>query len=69
MLRVIESLVPGKSVLHMEFTTAGDQIWISARDDNRVIAYDTKTFARLAELPAQSPSGIFFTWRARKMGL
>jgi protein NirF len=68
-LRVIESLVPGKSVLHMEFTTAGDQIWISARDDNRVIAYDTKTFARLAELPAQSPSGIFFTWRARKMGL
>jgi protein NirF len=68
-LRVIESLTPGKAVLHMEFTTAGDQIWISARDDNRLIAYDTTTFARLAELPARSPSGIFFTWRARKIGL
>ncbi len=27
------------------------------------------TFSRLAELPAESPSGIFFTWRAQKIGL
>jgi protein NirF len=56
-------------VLHMEFTARGDEVWISARDDNRVLVYDTVSFARLAELPVQSPSGIFFTWRAQKMGL
>lgn len=68
-LKVVESLKPGRAVLHMEFTTTGDEVWISARDDDRVVVYDTATFARLAELPARSPSGIFFTWRAQKMGL
>lgn len=68
-LEVVETLKPGKAVLHMEFTTGGGEIWISARDDDCVVVYDTTTFARLAELPAQSPSGIFFTWRAQKMGL
>jgi protein NirF len=68
-LKVVETLKPGKAVLHMEFTTAGEEVWISARDDDRVVVYDTATFARLAALPAQSPSGIFFTWRARKIGL
>lgn len=68
-LQVIESLTPGKAVLHMEFTTTGNEVWISARDDNRIVVYDTSTFSRLAELPAESPSGIFFTWRAQKIGL
>ena len=69
MLQVVETLKPGKAVLQMEFTTGGEEVWISARDDDRVVVYDTATFARVAELPAQRPSGIFFTWRARKMGL
>lgn len=68
-LNVIESLKPGRTVLHMEFTARGDEVWISARDDDRLVVYDTATFARRAELPAQSPSGIFFTWRAHRIGL
>jgi protein NirF len=68
-LKVVESLKPGKAVLHMEFTTGGEEIWISARDDNRVVVYSTGSLAPIAELSAQSPSGIFFTWRAQKMGL
>jgi protein NirF len=68
-LKIVESLNPGRAVLHMEFTSGGDEVWISARDDNRVIVYDTVTFAAIAQVSAQSPSGIFFTWRARKMGL
>jgi protein NirF len=68
-LKLVESLEPGKTVLHMEFTARGDEVWISARDSNRVVVYDTSDFRKLAELPAQSPSGIFFTWRARKIGL
>jgi protein NirF len=68
-LKIVESLKPGRTVLHMEFTARGDEVWISSRDDNRVVVYDTERFARVAELEAESPSGIFFTWRAHRIGL
>ena len=67
--RVIHQLTPGKGVLHMEFTPRGEQIWISVRDENRVDIYDTRTLQRIATLPAQAPSGIFFTHRAHQTGL
>jgi protein NirF len=68
--KVVQTLQPGKAVLHMEFTPRGDEhVWISARDDNRVVVYDTASFANSAELPAQNPSGIFFTSRAARIGL
>ncbi len=66
--KVVQSLSPGKAVLHMEFTPRGENVWISARDDNRVVVYDTASFSKLAELPAQNPSGIFFTSRAARIG-
>ena len=66
--KVVQTLSPGKAVLHMEFTPRGEHIWISARDDNRVVVYDTASFVKLAELPAQAPSGIFFTSRAARTG-
>ena len=66
--KVVQTLSPGKAVLHMEFTPRGENVWISARDDNRVVVFDTASFAKLAELPAQNPSGIFFTSRAARVG-
>jgi protein NirF len=66
--KVVKTLAPGKAVLHMEFTPRGEQIWISARDDNRVLIYDTATFTKLGELDVQAPSGIFFTSRANRTG-
>ncbi|MBC7858984.1 MAG: protein nirF [Burkholderiaceae bacterium] len=66
--QVVKRLEPGKAVLHMEFTPRGEEVWISARDDNRVMVYDTASFAPRAELPAQAPSGIFFTARAARTG-
>lgn len=68
-LSVIQTLKPGKAVLHMEFTPRGEQVWISVRDENRVDVYDTNTFERLVTLTADTPSGIFFTARAHKLGL
>ncbi|NIC06466.1 cytochrome D1 domain-containing protein [Billgrantia bachuensis] len=68
-LEVIETLAPGESILHKEFTPRGEHIWISARDSNQVVIYDTRTFEELARLPAESPSGIFFTHRAHQIGL
>jgi protein NirF len=66
---VIRTLKPGKGVLHMEFTPRGEAVWVSVRDSDVVQVYDTRTFARIAELPAVKPSGIFFTARAHRTGL
>jgi protein NirF len=68
-LEVVHSLQPGKAVLHLEFTPRGEQVWISVRDADRVDVYDTATFARLATLPVEKPSGIFLTARANRIGL
>ena len=66
--RVAQTLEPGKAILHLEFTPRGEAVWISARDDNRVLVYDTSTLTRVASLDADSPSGIFFTSRAARIG-
>ncbi|CAN5802947.1 heme d1 biosynthesis protein NirF [soil metagenome] len=65
---IVKHLEPGKAVLHMEFTPRGEAVWISARDDNRVVVYDTTSFAKRTELAAAAPSGIFFTHRAARIG-
>jgi protein NirF len=68
-LALIKTLTPGKAIMHMEFTATGDEIWISARDDDRVVVYDTRTFTKQSELVARHPSGIFLSWRADRIGL
>jgi protein NirF len=65
---VLRTLEPGQAVLHLEFTPRGEEVWISARDSDRVVVYDTATFERRATLAADKPSGIFFTARAARMG-
>ncbi len=67
-LALVRTLEPGKAVLHMEFTPRGEAVWISSRDDHRVSVIDTQTFATTAKLDIDSPSGIFFTSRAARMG-
>jgi len=39
------------------------------RDDDRVLVYATADYRRLAELPVDKPSGIFFSARAHRIGL
>ena len=68
-LTIASTLSPGKAILHMEFTPRGEHVWISARDDDRLNVYDTRTLERIATLPADKPSGIFFTARANRIGL
>lgn len=68
-LAVVDSLTPGPGVLHMEFTPRGREVWVSVRDADQVHVYDAATRTRLAVLPAEKPSGIFFTSRAHRIGL
>ena len=68
-MKIIKTYNPGRAVLHMEFTPRGEQVWISVRDRNVVEIYDTRTMEKITEIPANTPSGIFLTARASKMGL
>ena len=65
---IVQTLEPGKAVLHMEFTPRGEAVWISSRDDNRVSVIDTHSFELRQRLDVPAPSGIFFTSRAARMG-
>jgi protein NirF len=66
--QIERTLQPGRAVLHLEFTPRGEAAWVSSRDDNKVVIYDTATLQAITELPASSPSGIFFTQRAGRIG-
>jgi protein NirF len=66
--QIVKTLEPGKAVLHMEFTPRGEAVWISSRDADRVSVIDTDSFDTLTTLSLPSPSGIFFTSRATRMG-
>ncbi len=68
-LDVIHEFKPGKAVLHMEFTPRGEEVWVSVRDDDKVMVYDTATFREITQLDIKKPSGIFFTARAHRTGL
>jgi len=67
--KVVRELSPGDAVLHLEFTPRGHEVWISARDSDRVVVYDTHTFEKRATLAADKPSGIFLAARAHRIGL
>ena len=67
-MQVVRELRPGRAVLHLEFTPRGEQVWISSRDDGAVVVYDGASYAELARLPAESPSGIFLTSRGAMTG-
>jgi len=67
-LAVVRTLAPGRGVLHMEFTPRGEAVWLSARDDDQVVVYDTRTLQRGAALDIAKPSGIFFTHRSGRLG-
>ena len=66
---VIAELSPGKAVLHMEFSARGEEVWVSARDSDAVVIYDTRTLQEKGRLVAHEPSGIFMAWPAHQMGM
>lgn len=66
--KLVKTLQPGKAILHLEFTPRGEEVWVSARDSHEVSVIDTASFRTVSVMPADSPSGIFFSSRANRMG-
>lgn len=67
-MEISHTLQPGRGILHMEFLSKGNEVWLSARDDNKVWVYDTASKQPITSLDSASPSGIFFTTRAGRSG-
>lgn len=67
--KLVKQLTPGKGVLHMEFEPRGEEVWLSVRDKNKVKVYDTRDFSVTSEISADTPSGIFLSYRAQRTGL
>ncbi|MGO8740181.1 cytochrome D1 domain-containing protein [Rhodoblastus sp.] len=67
-LEVVHSFVAGPTVLHLEFLPRGHEVWISVRDADRVDVMDVRRRQKVAEIPAQKPSGVFFAARAHRLG-
>lgn len=67
--KIIKQFQPGKGILHMEFTPRSEHVWVSVRDNDEIVIYDTQTLEEVKRLPAKKPSGIFFTSRAHRIGL
>jgi protein NirF len=68
-LQVIKTMKPGKAVLHLEFTPRGEAVWVPVRDQNKIVVYDTESFEAVGAIPAEKPSGVFFTTRAARIGM
>ncbi|HHV47983.1 MAG TPA: protein nirF [Rhodocyclaceae bacterium] len=66
--KVVSQLEPGKGILHMEFTPRGEHVWLSARDDHKILIYSTETLTQIGDIKADAPSGIFFSSRAHRIG-
>jgi len=67
--KIVKQFKLGKAILHMEFSPRGEQVWVSVRDENRIDVFNTHSLEKITSLPAKTPSGIFFTWRAGRIGL
>lgn len=59
--RVVHTFKPGHGVMHMASTPDGREMWISLRDENKVVIHDANTHERIGEIQALAPSGIFLT--------
>ncbi len=67
--QISKTFEAGKGILHMEFSSRGETVWVSVRDENRIDIYDTACDCVVKSLSADKPSGIFMTHRAHQIGL
>lgn len=68
-LTVKKTIDVGAGALDPQFTPKGEAVYISVREEDKIVVYDTDTFKLLKEFPSHKPSGVFCSDRAAKFGL
>ena len=60
----------GKRALHAEYNMDGSYVFVSVWDANKLLIYDTMTFALVGSIEnVTTPTGIFGAWRVHVPGL
>ncbi|MDH4099581.1 MAG: protein nirF [Nitrospirota bacterium] len=68
-LSVVKTIKVGEGAIHPQFTPKGEAVYVSVMDEGKVVVYNSATYEKIKEFPAQRPSGIFCTSRAHQFGL
>jgi len=58
----------GRKIYHLSFSPRGDEVYVSANEDNRFIVIDAGSRKITGDYAIPSPSGIFGPWRAFQIG-
>lgn len=68
-LSVKDRIDAGKGAIDPQFTAKGESAYVSVREEDRVVVYDTDTKKVIREFKVRRPSGIFSSYRAGQFGL
>ncbi|MEW6775064.1 MAG: cytochrome D1 domain-containing protein [Bdellovibrionota bacterium] len=66
--KVTRTIEAGKKIYHLVFSPRGDEVYVSANQDNRFLVFDASSKRLKREFHVESPSGIFGPWRAYQIG-
>lgn len=68
-LAVKDRIDAGRGAIDPQFTAKGESAYVSVREEDRVIVYDSDTKKVIREFKVKKPSGIFSSYRAGQFGL
>lgn len=68
-LEVIKTLKVGPAALHPEFTARGAYLFVSSWKGNKVVIFDGRTYEKVKEIPAITPTSILNSGRGHEVGL
>ncbi len=68
-LEVVKKLNVGPGAVHPEFTARGVYLYVSSWGGNKVVVFDGKTFKKIKEIPAKTPTSIINSGRTHENGL
>jgi len=66
--KVVHTIEAGRKIYHLVFSPRGDEVYVSANQDDRFLVFDASSKRLKREFHLKSPSGIFGPWRAYQIG-
>ncbi len=68
-LKVVKKLEVGPGALHPEFTAKGAYMYVPSWGGNKIVVFDGRTFKKIKEIPATTPTSIINSGRTHENGL
>ncbi len=68
-LEMVKELKVGPGAVHPEFTAKGAYLYVSSWGGNKVVIFDGRTFEKIKEIPATTPTSVINSGRTHENGL